>query len=146
MPITSGAAEFDEVGSLVSFAATSGGVVLVEPDVLDRVLSDSFFAVGVAEAPTSCRRRILCSAAAEWEADELVGLLLEWRPVVDLGPGSVVDSGRRSVVSGALYARSVSGLNVGTPEPLVPLMFVPPNVHSSTSPGLGTSLIAPSWL
>jgi hypothetical protein len=42
--------------------------------------------------------------------------------------------------------RSDAGEKLGTPEPFVPAMFVPPKIQSSTSPGLGTSLIAPSWL
>ena len=43
-------------------------------------------------------------------------------------------------------ARSVLGLKCGTPEPLVPPILVPPNFHSSTSPGLGTSPSGPSEL
>jgi hypothetical protein len=41
-------------------------------------------------------------------------------------------------------ARSVAGLKLGTPVPWVPATFVAPKIHSSTSPGLGTSPIAPS--
>jgi hypothetical protein len=41
-------------------------------------------------------------------------------------------------------ARSVAGLNVGTAVPWVPATSVAPKIHSSTSPGLGTSPIAPS--
>ncbi len=50
------------------------------------------------------------------------------------------------VVAATLAARSVLGLNLGTPEPLVPPMLVAPNIHNSTSPGRGTSPIAPSGL
>jgi hypothetical protein len=69
-------------------------------------------------------------------------------------PGFETGTGPRvvGVVSGfapldvALWARTVSGLKLGTPEPVVPPMLVPPKIHSSTSPGFGTSLVAPRWL
>ena len=61
-----------------------------------------------------------------------------------LRAGFVTGAGRRVVGVGsefapmgvALWARRVSGLKLGTPEPVVPPMSVPPKIHSSTSPGL----------
>jgi hypothetical protein len=55
-----------------------------------------------------------------------------------------VEMGR--VVGAGLAARSVLGLNPGTPEPRVPATLVAPNIQSSTSPGLGESPIGPSGL
>ena len=49
-------------------------------------------------------------------------------------------------VGATLWARTESGPNLGTPEPVVPPMSVPPKTHRSTSPGFGAWLIAPPEL
>jgi hypothetical protein len=63
-----------------------------------------------------------------------------------LGVGVALGLGLERVGGAPLAARSVLGGNLGTPEPRVPPTSVAPNIHSSTSPGLGTSPIGPSGL
>jgi hypothetical protein len=59
--------------------------------------------------------------------------------------GASVAGGLAAAVDGGALAgaRRLAGAKVGTPEPFVPETFVSPNVHNSTSPGCGTSLVAP---
>ena len=49
-----------------------------------------------------------------------------------------------------LVARSRVGLSVGfpvgVPDPAVPVVSVPPNIHSVTLPGGGRYVATPSWL
>jgi hypothetical protein len=59
---------------------------------------------------------------------------------------ALAGAGLLVLTAGALLARRLFGRNVGTPERFAAPMFVGPNVHSSTSPCFGASLIAPSWL
>jgi hypothetical protein len=58
----------------------------------------------------------------------------------------VLGAGLACGAGALLAALSVLGENFGTPEPRVPPTLVEPNIHSSTSPGLGTSPIGPSGL
>jgi predicted metal-binding membrane protein len=60
---------------------------------------------------------------------------------------SCLRAGFRTVPAGLVFsARTLLGLNVGTPDPLVSPLFVPPNSHRSTLPGAGRSFSAPTEL
>jgi hypothetical protein len=76
---------------------------------------------------------------------EAVGLLVLVVEVVCVVEALRVGEALR-VVATAFAARSALGLRVGTPEPRVPATLVAPKVHSSTSPGAGTSPNGPRGL